>query len=902
MQETFKDVIKTLKDEGVLNREVIKTSLSSLSLDSVDRYKPILDTINNNIIDQNSILNATIKRIRDEGTLLRNSGTNSIKSLNSNILSIKKIFETIVISETLSSIDDSIKKQNEVLKETLENQKRFSELSSVNRTVVPSALPVPQAAASPTSAVQPRGGAGGLLASVGGAIGGAGTAALGLGIRGLAAGVSAFAAPPVLIGGTALVAFLAGLSGVVWLFGEGAIRVGRGINGVAEGMENLSRVGRNLQIENLVTAGRGLKEFLEQIGNSSSLFGAAVLLLTRDLSRISTGIDSLNNLEVNSAKLREVGTGLGDFLTQVGGIRSAAGAAVLFLTGDLSRIAAGIDDINKVEVNPAKLREAGSSLAAFFSGLGQASFWDRFFGAAATSLLPDLRGIAAGIGALSDTSKNIDASKFNEMSGALGNIAGPLARFAAGGIAANLVGSNALSDFANGISALNTTQYDRLEGVSRGIASIDRRALQALLGAGIAANFVGKGAFIDLSEGISALNDTRVDRAREVSDGIKILQENVFGLITSGFAANFVGKNAIIDLADGASHLLDKLGSRERVEMAVGASVSMNALSGSLLRFTGSNLVATLGGVATSIAGFFSETPFDNIIKLAEKSEDLKRGAEALESVAKSLETFSNIRLARSRIDFTSLAIDLGTAIPLLRGLAEGGVVTGITNRPLDFEGGLLNSNLRLGEMGSVVSDLSNAFAAFASVEMPAPRQRLDMTTLAQNLSSSIPILRGLSEGGVVGRGLFGRSGVDFGTGIFDPNLRIAEVAERIQLARRALMLGAREEMTMRGAEVLVNRVGGAGGQDSMGPNVSLPSDFGESIIGITSGILNSLERIESNAMSGNRNIILNNAPVIAPNVQTNQRGGTQVNQIAGVNGQRGTNWLDQYSMPNGIW
>jgi hypothetical protein len=823
MQETLKDVIEALKKEGQLNRESNAGSLGLIA-SNMGGFKAVFEMISESLSEQNVLLKKSIDRMRAEGQLTRNTGTNSIKSINTNILSFKNIFDSIeknlslqnaslreaieIQNDTsplpieddeivnglkafggiLGSVEVNLTKQTSILSEMLktlsesfESQKRALELASVGRTTIGGPSQVVGATTQPPTSVLSGGrmALGGLLAAVGTGAAGAGAGVLALGLRGVAAGIAAFANPATIAGGTALIAFLGGIGGVAWLIGGGASRVGQGFKDVADGVEKLNEVGGNLKTENFISAGENLRKFLTEVGGFQSLFGAVITFLTGDLVRISEGMKSLNDVEIDSAKLRN----------------------------------------------------AGSALSAFFTGLGEASFWDRFLGSVTTTLTPDLRSLASGLNALSETSKEIDPQKFERMGRVLGNVYVPIGDFAGAAFWTNFVGSSALVDLAAGISALNRAEVDRLEIVANGIFSLPR-PLANLAGSGILATLNRSNALSDLATGITSLNSAQVDNIERVSENIEKLSGPIRSLSASGILATVVRSAALSDLATGITAL-----NGTEINKLADVARALDSITDPLLAFAGSSLISSLANLGSSIADFFSGNPFAKVLELADNAERLERGASALEKVSNALEKFSNIRLNRSRVDFTSLAIDLGTAIPLLRGLAEGGIVRGITNRPLDFEGGLLNPALRLDEVGSVASSLSNAFAAFSAIEMPPPRQRLDLRALAENFNAVIPIVRNLSG-----------------------------------------ELGNRTNET----------------------NI-LPRDFGESIIGIASGILNSLERIESSAIMGARAIVVNNAPVIAPTVQNNQRGGTQVNQINAPSGRSSGNWLDEYSLPNGV-
>ena len=139
---------------------------------------------------------------------------------------------------------------------------------------------------------------------------------------------------------------------------------------------------------------------------------------------------------------------------------------------------------------------------------------------------------------------------------------------------------------------------------------------------------------------------------------------------------------------------------------------TMTGLSAGLIAFGAGNLVGTLENVGTALLGFFFgvDSPFGQVMQIAEKADQLEKGANALEKISRALETFGNIDISSNKIDFSALAEDLGKAIPLLDALANGGHVKGsegwFTNG-LDFPKGILDPSLKLDEMADAIAKVN---------------------------------------------------------------------------------------------------------------------------------------------------------------------------------------------------
>jgi hypothetical protein len=339
-------------------------------------------------------------------------------------------------------------------------------------------------------------------------------------------------------------------------FGGAKLAVGGGLLGIGLAMKGLA-FGLGAFANPKVAIGGGVVlAFLAGLAGVSWLAGKAAQEIGKGFKEISSGIDALDETgkKVEMDNLVAAGKGLGAFLENVSSMQSASGAAITFLMGDLVNIADGMNKLNTMNVDKEKLIAAGKGLNAFMSAMGEGSFFGKLVGSISTAIAPNMEKLASGFSKLSDVSKTFDLAKFKDMSAGMAAIADPLAEFGKSGIVANFVGDEALSDIASGITALNNTQVDRLETVAKGIKFLDND-LWEIVKTAFAANFVGKNSLKDIGDGITALNKTEVDRLETVAKGIKFLDNDLWEIVKTAFAANFVGKNALTDIGDGIHYL-----------------------------------------------------------------------------------------------------------------------------------------------------------------------------------------------------------------------------------------------------------------------------------------------------------------------------------------------------------
>jgi len=198
-------------------------------------------------------------------------------------------------------------------------------------------------------------------------------------------------------------------------------------------------------------------------------------------------------------------------------------------------------------------------------------------------------------------------------------------------------------------------------------------AIMSGIGAGLAAFGVGKTA--------AAIADTI-----SKSDWTQTIKQNVVDLLS------------ITDMLDGDGE--DSKAGR--------FAAGMSKIAVGLLAFSGSKFLGSLANSAEKVLNFItgSESPIAQVMEIANKSDDLMKGANALEKIADSLGKFGSIDVSDGDIDFEKLAKNLGRSIPLIRKVSQGGEYDAgfFGGGKIDFGAGLLDPSLKLDELAEQVA------------------------------------------------------------------------------------------------------------------------------------------------------------------------------------------------------
>lgn len=229
------------------------------------------------------------------------------------------------------------------------------------------------------------------------------------------------------------------------------------------------------------------------------------------------------------------------------------------------------------------------------------------------------------------------------------------------------------------------------------------------------------------------------------------------GQLANSLASTFNSEGWAQGIKDNVSTLLsitDTLSDGDKdTSKASRFAAGLAKISAGLLAFTTSEAIGSLASVGKSILGFFgAESPFDQIMKVAEKAADLEKGASAIEKIAKALNAFGGIKISDIDIDFVDLAENLGKAIPFIDALANGGEVKGSggwLSDPLVFEKGLLDPSLRVDELAKQIEKVNYVLG---TGEKPmsmqvSPSANPAAVSRYENLTTEELILKATQEG-----------------------------------------------------------------------------------------------------------------------------------------------------------
>ena len=290
-------------------------------------------------------------------------------------------------------------------------------------------------------------------------------------LAGLATGLSALGAVAVIAtkGIGVVGVLLATIGGVTWLFGKAGQAVGEAFTKIADGLKALDAYGKDADPEALKRSGESVLAFLE---------------------------------------------GLASW-------KSAGGAVITKLTGDLTGIADGLNKLNDIEIDKQRIKNAGEALQLFNSEVGKTSLWDTVKNVVGSNL-NDLESLANGITAV-NSAQYENLSKVGE---GLTAVAPGLAALAGTGFGANFVSDEALTDLATQVSSINSTlgTDEQIEGSKKAAIVLDQLS-PALAKFGEAAPGWG-----DTLKGILQGDDSPINslvRVSEAADGIGIAASNV---------------------------------------------------------------------------------------------------------------------------------------------------------------------------------------------------------------------------------------------------------------------------------------------------------------------------------------------------------------------------------------
>lgn len=165
-------------------------------------------------------------------------------------------------------------------------------------------------------------------------------------------------------------------------------------------------------------------------------------------------------------------------------------------------------------------------------------------------------------------------------------------------------------------------------------------------------------------------------------------------------------------------------------------SSTMGKMAAGLLKFSGGNFLASIMDAGAALMGFLSgqESPIEQMIIIADKSEELNKGADAIDRVRLALSKLSGISFDGAGFNIKELTDDLMNSIPALELAIEGGVVgegffssgteiKGLASPDIDYEAAIARiSSLReaLGGASASASSGVQSTEPVAQTAVPA--------------------------------------------------------------------------------------------------------------------------------------------------------------------------------------
>lgn len=242
--------------------------------------------------------------------------------------------------------------------------------------------------------------------------------------------------------------------------------------------------------------------------------------------------------------------------------------------------------------------------------------------------------------------------------------------------------------------------------------------------------------------------------------------------LAAGLAAFAVGKGiaSFIEPDFGAKikNNVDNLLSIADIEDIEGKSArfktAMSNLSDGLSTFAKGGFVSSLAKAGSAIAGFFtgqdgSSAAFDEILKVADKSAEIDKSAEAINKLSSSLEGLSGLTMPEISLGLSKKTlVEFSNLSALITGLSEGGEVSYATGQgrqrsKLNFGKSILDPGMKFEEVRAkvqIASQILDGRQISRGVPMAASTQMRENTDTLGELTSKIGTLDNTNVNSVI--------------------------------------------------------------------------------------------------------------------------------------------------------
>ena len=188
--------------------------------------------------------------------------------------------------------------------------------------------------------------------------------------------------------------------------------------------------------------------------------------------------------------------------------------------------------------------------------------------------------------------------------------------------------------------------------------------------------------------------------------------------------------------------LAEKAGGTEKLKTALGD------IGEALSSFAGDKLSSSLKNLGSAALGLISgdEGPIAEMLSLADKSDDLEKASTALQAISKAMSDFSNVK-SMGEVDFSGFTKNVARSLPIIQGLVQGGFpkpgsgeieMPGLLTKDLEIpKGGIFDANLRLEEFAAQMQKINSALGISPVASPTANAGTMIGQTSAQNAAGA---------------------------------------------------------------------------------------------------------------------------------------------------------------------
>ena len=191
------------------------------------------------------------------------------------------------------------------------------------------------------------------------------------------------------------------------------------------------------------------------------------------------------------------------------------------------------------------------------------------------------------------------------------------------------------------------------------------------------------------------------------------------------------------DIKNRVTTLLSLVKDAPGLQNAIDFSAAMGSISAGLGKFAGAQFVGGITNAITAIGKFFTgaDTPFDQIMQIANNADDLQKGAVAVDSLTASIDKLGKLKFDGRRINMKAFALDLADSIKVIETAIEGGTfdaswlpfngktIKGLNSPEINYDTAIRNienlrAALRVGVTpGDILDRYGNTFQLPTSLE-----------------------------------------------------------------------------------------------------------------------------------------------------------------------------------------